>query len=307
MPEYTLRIRRYDPQSGEAPHWDTHTVDLSPVQSVLDAILKIKDDAGRLDRHPLLLPAGDLRLVRRAHERQARPGLQHPPRRGRRARARHGLESARRGPAGAGHHGRADGQHAGHPGPDRRHGRGALEEDPPRHPVADQQGAGSRARVHRPPREHGRRHPDDGLHPVRGVRVGLPGHGGRSAVRRAGRAGQGLPVRRRPARRAAGRAPARPLRGPARALRLHPLLQLHRRLPQGRRSDEPDHAPAPRGRVRPPTSRTATTATATSTRSSRTSAGTASCTSRISWPTPTAASSTRRAGAASWSAGSRPP
>ena len=45
MPEYTLRIRRYDPQSGEAPHWDTHTVDLSPVQSVLDAILKIKDDA----------------------------------------------------------------------------------------------------------------------------------------------------------------------------------------------------------------------------------------------------------------------
>jgi len=45
MPEYTLRIRRYDPQSGEGAHWDTHTVDLSPVQSVLDAILKIKDDA----------------------------------------------------------------------------------------------------------------------------------------------------------------------------------------------------------------------------------------------------------------------
>ena len=44
MPEYTLRIRRYDPQSGEAPRWDTHTVDLSPVQTVLDAILKIKDD-----------------------------------------------------------------------------------------------------------------------------------------------------------------------------------------------------------------------------------------------------------------------
>ena len=44
MPEYTLRIRRYDPQSGEAPRWDSHTVDLSPVQSVLDAILKIKDD-----------------------------------------------------------------------------------------------------------------------------------------------------------------------------------------------------------------------------------------------------------------------
>jgi succinate dehydrogenase / fumarate reductase iron-sulfur subunit len=45
MPEYTLRIRRYDPRSGDAPHWDTHTVDLSPVQSVLDAILKVKDEA----------------------------------------------------------------------------------------------------------------------------------------------------------------------------------------------------------------------------------------------------------------------
>jgi len=44
MPEYTLKIRRYDPRAGDAPHWDTHTVELSPVQSVLDAILKIKDD-----------------------------------------------------------------------------------------------------------------------------------------------------------------------------------------------------------------------------------------------------------------------
>src|SRR5689334_21967196 len=44
MPEYTLRIRRYDPQAGEAPQWDTHTVDLGSKQSVLDAILKIKDD-----------------------------------------------------------------------------------------------------------------------------------------------------------------------------------------------------------------------------------------------------------------------
>ncbi len=44
MPEYTLRIRRYDPQTGEAPRWDTHTVDLNGHQSVLDAILKIKDD-----------------------------------------------------------------------------------------------------------------------------------------------------------------------------------------------------------------------------------------------------------------------
>ena len=44
MPDYTLRIRRYDPLSGEAAYWDEHTVQLGSKQSVLDAILKIKDD-----------------------------------------------------------------------------------------------------------------------------------------------------------------------------------------------------------------------------------------------------------------------
>jgi succinate dehydrogenase / fumarate reductase iron-sulfur subunit len=44
VPTYTLRIRRYDPQSGEAAYWDDHTVELGPKQSVLDAILLIKDD-----------------------------------------------------------------------------------------------------------------------------------------------------------------------------------------------------------------------------------------------------------------------
>jgi succinate dehydrogenase / fumarate reductase iron-sulfur subunit len=44
MPEYTLRIRRYDPQTGEAPRWDTHTVDLGETKSVLDAILLIRDE-----------------------------------------------------------------------------------------------------------------------------------------------------------------------------------------------------------------------------------------------------------------------
>jgi succinate dehydrogenase / fumarate reductase iron-sulfur subunit len=44
MPEYTLRIRRFDPQSGEAAHWDEHTVDLAGTQSVLDAILQIRND-----------------------------------------------------------------------------------------------------------------------------------------------------------------------------------------------------------------------------------------------------------------------
>src|SRR5207248_1416986 len=45
MPEYTLRIRRYDSQSGEAAYWDTHSVDMREHNSVLDAILQIKDDS----------------------------------------------------------------------------------------------------------------------------------------------------------------------------------------------------------------------------------------------------------------------
>jgi succinate dehydrogenase / fumarate reductase iron-sulfur subunit len=44
MAEYTLRIRRYDPDAGEAAHWDEHTVEMPETQSVLDAILKVKDE-----------------------------------------------------------------------------------------------------------------------------------------------------------------------------------------------------------------------------------------------------------------------
>ena len=46
------------------------------------------------------------------------------------------------------------------------------------------------------------------------------------------------------------RAPQGPRRGPARHVRLHALLQVHRGVPEGRRADEPDHAPAPRRRQR---------------------------------------------------------
>ncbi len=44
MPEYTLKIRRFDPTSGRAAYWDEHTVDMPDTQSVLDAILQIRDE-----------------------------------------------------------------------------------------------------------------------------------------------------------------------------------------------------------------------------------------------------------------------
>src|SRR5918999_1385692 len=43
MPEYTLKIRRYLPESGEAPTWQTFDVDLDGTRSVLDGILQAKD------------------------------------------------------------------------------------------------------------------------------------------------------------------------------------------------------------------------------------------------------------------------
>ena len=44
MPEYTLKIRRYDPHSGQAAYWDEHQVELAETQSVLDAILKVRNE-----------------------------------------------------------------------------------------------------------------------------------------------------------------------------------------------------------------------------------------------------------------------
>src|SRR3954454_11778530 len=43
---FTLRIRRFDPGSGEAPYWGAHTIELEPHRSVLEGILQAK---GRFD------------------------------------------------------------------------------------------------------------------------------------------------------------------------------------------------------------------------------------------------------------------
>ena len=42
MAKFKLRLRRYDPESGEPPYWDEHTVELEPHRSVLEAILQAK-------------------------------------------------------------------------------------------------------------------------------------------------------------------------------------------------------------------------------------------------------------------------
>jgi succinate dehydrogenase / fumarate reductase, iron-sulfur subunit len=41
--QFTLRMRRFDPESGNAPYWDEHTVELEPHRSVLEAILQARD------------------------------------------------------------------------------------------------------------------------------------------------------------------------------------------------------------------------------------------------------------------------
>ena len=42
MADFTLRVRRYDPESGEAPFWEERTVSLEEHRSVLEGILQIK-------------------------------------------------------------------------------------------------------------------------------------------------------------------------------------------------------------------------------------------------------------------------
>jgi succinate dehydrogenase / fumarate reductase, iron-sulfur subunit len=49
MADYTIRVRRYDPESGQAAYWQDFGVELEPERSVLDAILRAKwDEDGSL-------------------------------------------------------------------------------------------------------------------------------------------------------------------------------------------------------------------------------------------------------------------
>jgi succinate dehydrogenase iron-sulfur subunit len=43
MADYTIKVRRFQPESGEGPYWEEFDVDLEPSLSVLDALLQAKD------------------------------------------------------------------------------------------------------------------------------------------------------------------------------------------------------------------------------------------------------------------------
>ena len=43
MAGYTLKVRRFQPESGDGPYWETFDVELDPTLSVLDGLLQAKD------------------------------------------------------------------------------------------------------------------------------------------------------------------------------------------------------------------------------------------------------------------------
>src|SRR4029079_15015203 len=43
MPEYTLKVRRYQPETGDGAYWEQFKVDLDPDLSVLDGLLQVRD------------------------------------------------------------------------------------------------------------------------------------------------------------------------------------------------------------------------------------------------------------------------
>jgi len=43
MAEFTLKVRRYQPETGQGPYWQEYDIDLDPTLSVLDGLLQVRD------------------------------------------------------------------------------------------------------------------------------------------------------------------------------------------------------------------------------------------------------------------------
>ena len=169
-------MRRYNPESGEAPYWDEHTIELEPHRSVLEGILQARDRFDGSIGIRCSCRRGDLRLLRRARQRPAGARLPHAPRQGAAERREEGRRDRGSRPMGN--------------MPvlkdlivdmDAVHWKKIQRVTP----WLLQQAAGARARVHRRARVDGRRDAVDGLHPVRRLRLGLPVDGGRPRLHRA--------------------------------------------------------------------------------------------------------------------------
>src|SRR5215204_518206 len=63
MADYTIRVRRFDPESGQAAYWQDFNVDLEPERSVLDAILRAKWDEDGFDRI-VVEPMGNMPVIK---------------------------------------------------------------------------------------------------------------------------------------------------------------------------------------------------------------------------------------------------
>src|SRR4051812_11070492 len=176
MADYALKIRRYDPESGQPAYWADYDVELPPERSVLDGILQVKDreDASlaiRCSCRAAICGSCGVRIngrsalacntrIGEAAETAANGAITVEPLRAARQPRRGGGGGP--GPKG-GARGGADGQHARDQGPGDRHGGGPLEEDPARDPVAAaRRGAAAGAGVHRPGRVDAGRDPGDG-------------------------------------------------------------------------------------------------------------------------------------------------
>ena len=130
MPDYTLKIRRFDPESGEPAYWREYNVEQSPrsarcSEGILDARDAQDGSIGiRCSCQAAICGSCAVRI-----NGKTALACNTAHRRGRAA-GRH-REPDRR---------RADEQHAGDQGPDRGHGRRPLEEGPARRAVAAARG-----------------------------------------------------------------------------------------------------------------------------------------------------------------------